>query len=365
MQSRPYLIIPKLIVQPTWGGDYIAKMKNWQDLTFLKDKKIGQSYELFSGTKLAVNINDTSDPKFIPQLGNPDTDEVDTNNFSLTKDVDYIDVPDSGNLLIKINHSKGNSFQIHIKRGQTDPRWKPKAESWYYLEDGKLSFGIKKGIDINEYKNACVKINDYMTNLSKKIKSGEISLEGVRDEAKKYIQTENPWQFVNVYESKKYEVIDPSLGGIHHSWEEDDENYPLGNVVYEIQEDVMDPVSTLRAFDQGKIKDGGSIRELNIDDYFKYLDLDETHNDVNLGDHSKLKNSIYSMDVLEIKDQTMQNINNKFHHLLVRDGAVEIVSPATTLKIGKGHSCYIPKSLENYIIRPLLDKSVVLKTYLT
>jgi len=357
--NRPYLIIPKLIEQPTWGGDYIANLKGWGELPSLKDKKIGQSYELFSGTKLALSITDTSDTRFIPEIGNADNTNIDLDNFKLVEGVDYVNIGLSEPLLIKINHSKGNSFQLHIKHDQNDPKWKPKAESWYYLEDGKLTFGIKKGIDVNEYKKTCVEINESMKSLSSQIVAGQLDVLTARQKAKEFIATHDPHQYVNVYTSKKYEVVDPSLGGIHHSWEEDNENFPLGNVVYEIQEDVMDPVCTIRSFDQGKIKDDGTIRNINIEDYFKYLDVSETNNDIERS--RSLSNSIYAMDIVNVDESVNLVAENSYHHLYVRDGLVEITSNNILLKVGKGHSVFVPQNV-SYIIKPLLQGSVVLKT---
>ena len=61
MSSNPlakiYLIIPKLIEQPTWGGDYILNFKNWQNQDVFKGLKIGQSYELYSETKLRSDLD--------------------------------------------------------------------------------------------------------------------------------------------------------------------------------------------------------------------------------------------------------------------------------------------------------------------
>lgn len=363
LQPRPYLIIPKLIIQPTWGGKYIIESKGWSNLLALKDKKIGQSYELFSGTKLAFSITDTSDPKFIPEIGFPDTPDTIKENFNLVEGVDYLNISDSESLLVKVNQSKGNSFQLHIKQGVIDDKWKPKAESWYYLEDGKLTFGTKNGINLDDYKRTCVEIDKFMQNLSRQIMSGQLDISTARQMAQEFISTHDPHQFVNVYKAKKYEIIDPSLGGIHHSWEEDNEKYPLGNVVYEIQEDVMDPISTIRAFDQGKIKDDGSIRALNIDDYFRFLDVGEEANNI---DRSRtLSNQIYAMDVINVSENLVLNTNGRFNHVYVRDGSVEVASGGIKLKVAKGHSFYIPKELSSYSINPTMENTVILKAYST
>lgn len=371
--DRPYLIIPKLIQQPTWGGTKIAEMKGWQDLNILQDKKIGQSYELFSGSKLSISIDDTSDPKFIPEIGFPDKDDTLKEQFSLQEGIDYINLKNLNQdmpLLIKINHARGNSFQLHVKHGVTDARWVPKAESWYYFEPGLLTFGIKKGINLSEYRETCIRVDNFMKRLSLQIISGSMKIENARSLAKEFIESNNPLSFVNLYESGKYEVIDPSMGGIQHSWEEDLEKYPGGNFLYEIQEDVMDPVSTIRAFDQGKIKDDGSIREVHIDDYFNYLDTNEDHNDITknsqkIKGETVLTTSIYSMDVISLEKKRNFDIGKSFSHLFVRDGSVCVLAGDVNLKIGRGNSCFIPKEVTKYSIEPTSDNTVLLKTYLT
>jgi len=363
-EQRPYLIIPKFIQQPTWGGKYISEMKGWSDLEILKNKKIGQSYELFGGTKLAINITDSSDPMFIPEIGFPDTIDVEKENFKFAEGVDYINILDIDKtmpLLIKINHSKGNSFQLHIKHGIDDKKWRPKAESWYYLEDGKSTFGIKNGCDVNAYKKVCLEIDAYMHNLSSKIQNNEKGVAESRIDARNFIHDIDPWQFVNVLDVNKHDIIDPSIGGIHHSWEEDDEKYPLGNVVYEVQEDVMDPVSTIRAFDQGKINDDGSIRSVHIEDYFKFLDTNPINN---IPERKKeLSNNIYSMEALDIIDNLTLETGNQFHHIFVRDGQVEVNWRKIKLKVNRGHSVFVPKGLGEYSIKSMTNKAVILKTY--
>ena len=62
-----------------------------------------------------------------------------------------------------------------------------------------------------------------------------------------FIAKIDPWQFVQTKYAEAGEVFDMSAGGLHHSWEEDLE-LPAGNILYEVQEDRMDPISTVRAF---------------------------------------------------------------------------------------------------------------------
>src|SRR5581483_1895457 len=75
--KRPYLVVPKLIEQPTWGGQYIAKAKGWQHLKDLDTLKIGQSYELFSGSNLSL-LDSTLDAEFFGEITNRDAAETPT-----------------------------------------------------------------------------------------------------------------------------------------------------------------------------------------------------------------------------------------------------------------------------------------------
>src|SRR5689334_1045070 len=68
---RPYLVVPKLIEQPTWGGELIVKTKGWSHVEPINTMKIGQSYELFSGSNLSL-LESTDDPAFAGELTNRD-----------------------------------------------------------------------------------------------------------------------------------------------------------------------------------------------------------------------------------------------------------------------------------------------------
>jgi hypothetical protein len=369
---RPYLVIPKLIEQPTWGGKYILDMKNWSAIKDFTGKKIGQSYELFSGSKLLLNINASTDSRFVGELGSPDEPTV-FNKTGYEKDVDYVNLADVTDMvekipLIKLNQSNGNSFQLHIKKGVPDNRWLPKPETWYYFEDGLVTYGIKKGIDLEDYKNACKKIETEMKKLSVEVINKNLSLSDAKLKANTLVKEINPWQFVNTHVVKKHSVVDPSLGGIHHSWEEDLENYPLGNVLYEIQKDVMDPVCTIRSFDKGKIKSDGSIREINVSDYFKYLDTDPSHNDIakmtpNREGNSLIKTPDYSLDILELDNEFEDKTDGTFVHLFVRDGAVEVSTSDGRVLVAAGHSCFIGENVLTYSIKPVNKRAVLLKAY--
>lgn len=370
LQGRPYLIIPRLIEQQTWGGSYILEFKNWLNHPNMKGKKIGQSYELFGQSKLLTNITDSKDPSFQPEFGTADGNLISTpykeNEYIvIEKEVVNQSMP----ILIKFTQAAGNSFQLHVKPGVSDQKWKPKPESWYYFEDGLITFGIRRDVNLADYKKTCEIINNHMVDLSQQVKDGTVTLGQAKQNAAKFIRKANPWQFVNTYQVQKHCLIDLSMGGLHHSWEENKQKFPLGNVLYEVQMDVMDPVSTIRAFDQGKIKDNGDIRPIAIDEYFKFLDPDPEVNDFNKHlkkkqDHKLIETPYYSLDIFEIKQPLTDSVDKSFCHLFVREGEVRVKTQEGSVHIGKGHACFIPAHVKEYQIEPLTN-SVVLKTYIS
>jgi len=353
--SRPYLIIPQFIEQPTWGGDYILKLKDWDGAQSQSMGKIGQSHELSSTSLLAISVKNSVELQ--PLINNGGDKQS-----MLVSELEPI------NLLIKLNQARGNSFQLHINPHTKGTKWKPKPESWYFLENGSITLGVAPGADMSQYKNICVEIDTFMNSLSRQVMHGELSLEQARLKASDFVQVKNPWQFVNKHMVNKHDLIDLSMGAIHHSWEEDMENAPLGNVVFEVQIEASDDEATIRSFDQGKIKDDGSVRKLTIDDYFIHLDSDPTHNDISYLKRSREKNNLlstdyYAVDIIEPKEKLIIQTEGKYHHLYVRDGSVSIVGGGIVVMVRKGHSCFIPSSLAQYTVEKIEPNSVVLKTY--
>lgn len=352
MTKKPYLIVPYLIEQPTWGGEYICEKKGWLHKPHLEGKKIGQSYELYDRSLLSTTITSTNDPLFGPEV---------KDTISISEFAEERAFP-----LIKFTQAKGNSFQLHVKPLTDDSRWKQKAESWYYFENGKITFGIKKGIDISKYKDACIAINNTMKRLSAMVVKKELTMEKAKKEAEVFIKNQNPWQYVNVCEVKKGDIVDLSGGGLHHSWEEDVVNYPMGNILYEVQQDVMDPICTIRSFDQGKFKNDGTIREIHIDDYFKYIDIDEKRNTLVVEKNESgvlFDTNYYSLSLLSLQDKKKLESTSSFHHLFVQEGKITVGDAfGNVVVVGQGHSCFIPKGLV-YEIDPSI-KSEVLLTFL-
>lgn len=367
---KPYLIIPYLLEQPTWGGEYILKLKKWDKKSELSGKKIGQSYELYGESLLSTSLTDSTNSSFSPTLSDSlKLSDLINQNPSEILGKKIFEKFGKMPLLIKLNQASGNSFQLHPKTGQIHKRWQAKPESWYFLEDGYISCGIQKNTDVAAYKKVCVNIAEKMRELSKQVKSGAKTVDQARTEAQAFIKTKNPWQFVNRFDVKKYDLIDISGGGVHHSWEENTEKYPLGNIVYEVQIDVMDEFCTIRSFDQGKIKDDGSIREIHIDDYFQFLDSTPEANNFNNLKRQRQGNKLlqtpyYSLDILKITDECKEIMNDSFHHLYVQEGDIKVISAHGSVRVTTGHSCFIPANTKDYTITVNGAKSVVLKTYI-
>ncbi len=372
--QRLYLIIPKLIEQPTWGGDYIVNYKGWRSHGDLINKKVGQSYELYGKSKLATDIIDSSDQQYGPELELLDRQSVYIGLEELVREnpqkvlgPNVYDRYGKMPLLIKFTQAIGNSFQLHRKPAADSSRWKPKAESWYYFERGRITLGIKKGIEVSSYKACCKRIEKTMLAMSENVRKGSIPLEQARAKTKEIIQKENPWQYVNVLDVPKDALIDLSGGGLHHSWEEDPTS-TLGNILYEVQQDVADEDTTVRSFDQGKLKDDGSIRAIHIDDYFRYLDMGDSRNDP---EHAfmypkgttLLSTPYYSLDLLEISGNQAVSLGTSFQHLFVKEGSLEVLTEGGSVKMSKGHSCFIPFAVQSYELRSV-NRAVVLKTYI-
>jgi len=394
--EKIFLVVPKLIEQPTWGGDYILGLKKWSARKPFKGLKIGQSYELFSGTQLMADVHSSEDPDFTGELGYA----ADPRRFhfqgdkmrliplqSLIKNhpkelLGEIALKKTGKevVLVKLTQAKGNSFQLHVKQKDESRKWKSKPESWYYLEPGLLTLGLKKNADINKYKNTCLEIENELKNLSSRIKAKKITYIKAKAEAKKIVEKYNPWKYVNSVKAKKGELIDLSPCGIHHSWEEDEKKYPLGNIVYELCADVMDPVSSIRSFDKGKIKQDGSLRKVQIEDYFKYIDKSPKANDPkahimkpkvlyqdeNIKIASLLRAKFYCMDEITINENSEHRFSTggSYNHIYIRSGRAVIKSSARAVILTAGHSCLIPACLKNYEILPVKGKCEILKTFI-
>lgn len=365
--TKPYLILPKLIEQPTWGGDYIVQQKGWATRPTFHDKKIGQSYELYSGSLLAIDCTDSADERFGPE-GSALTVKTITLADLIAQDPEAVlgQARKNLSLLIKFTQALGNSFQLHVKPGTEDPHWQPKPESWYFLEPGLATLGLQPNSDVANYQAVYIKIDQAMQQLSRQVLDKELTLVQARQQAHELVLRENPWQFVNKVTIPKHSLIDLSAGGLHHSWEDNSTESPLGNVVYEIQVDQTDEASTIRCFDQGKIKDDGTIRPIQIDDYFKFLDTNLGNNVPSSffrhpkGNHL-LSTKYYSLDIIDVQKDSKIIMPDSLCHLFVRDGNLRVKSNGQQLRMTTGHSCFIPAAAKSFL---LTGPATVLMTYI-
>lgn len=389
--SRPYLVVPKLIVQPTWGGDYIIRTKEWHGRTELKNLKIGQAYELYDKSNLST-LTSTTHPSFVGEISDsksveeqthlpgtlPLTELIRENPAQVLGESAYSRFGSSMYLLIKFTQSLGNSFQIHIKDGVSHPRWQTKPESWYYFEPGLITLGVKPETDWEFYQQAVTEIETEIQRLGSQVQIGQVTYHSAKEQIKKLIKKYHPWQYVNLVRVAKDELIDVSPCGIHHSWEEDFEKLPLGNILYEVQLNRMDSISTIRCFDKGKMAKDGTTRPLQIADYFALIDRSPEGNNpqshkrhptflsenVNYSHERLLQTNYYTLEKVTYK--TMGEFTERikeFRHAFVKEGIVEVTCGQIVVEVTAGHSVFIPAGAQEYTIKSKQDKSVVLISY--
>lgn len=388
MQINPFYVIPLLVEQPTWGGQYIAHFKDIrnQDIAF---KKIGQSFELFSQS--FISFTPSAAPAYAwataTNLNNPVFMNRPDDIQSLQSLIEEAPAEILGKkvlkkhgaemkVLIKFTQAQNNSYQVHVRPGQEFSKWLAKPESWYFMENGKATLGINSSTKISEYKQRCIEIDQKAQELSQMVQQQKLAVTEARTQLKTFIDQKHPQQYVNTLQIRKGQVVDLSQGGIHHSWEKD-ELLPNGNIVYEVQVDVMDEFCTLRSFDQGNIKDDGKVRPITIEDYFTALDTDPEHNNplqyqkeaVSHNDQDAVvttlfNNQFYKMIQLSFEHRYggLQTENQgSFHHLFVEEGRVEVKTEEGVWPLEKGWSIFIPAGVEGYQLNSS-GKSVVLKT---
>jgi mannose-6-phosphate isomerase class I len=282
-------------------------------------------------------------------------------------------------VLIKFTQAQNNSYQVHVKPGKEFGKWLPKPESWYYLEKGKATLGLSDPSQSAAYKARCVEIDLKAHQLSDQVRAGEMTLDAAKLELKTFIDQDHPRRFVNTITVEKDAVIDLSQGGTHHSWEVD-ADLPDGNIVYEVQVDVMDDYCTIRSFDQANIKNDGSVRPLAIDDYFQALDLDPTMNDpahflqhaaVETDGNAQLKtlfnNQFYVTELVEfdgVYTGKATQTQESFHHLYPLVESIKVVSGTESWFVPAGWSFFIPASLQQYQIESTGTHGKVLITHL-
>lgn len=266
-----FRVVDELIEQPSWGGEYIAALKGLDQEPAYIGKKIGQSYELALASQV-VNV-DTGELFSLRELIAESPEAI------LGRDVVTVHGSEL-NLLIKLTQAKGNSFQVHLPEGTTLKHWRPKPEAWFYLGPGLFTFGLRAGRRYEEFSSALLQIDRVMQDLSREVTEGRLTVEAARTRAAHEIEKHDPYQYVNTVEARTDDIIDLTAGGIHHSWEEDNERFPMGNLVYEVQIDVPDDSCSMRGFDKGKFLENGRVRPTHTVDYLATVSQDPEYNDL-------------------------------------------------------------------------------------
>lgn len=387
-QVQPAYVIPLIVEQPTWGGQYIAGSKRLRS-PLVDGKRIGQAFELFSGTWLTTAQPTSFAFATATDLAHPEYSDASQAKFSLQEMITADPVAvlgkkgsdrgwESMQVLIKFTQAQNNSYQVHVKPGKAFGKWQPKPESWYYLEKGKATLGLADPSKVEEYKARCLAIDQKAQSLSQQIKAGTKSLADAKSELQTFIDQDHPRRFVNTVAIEKDAVIDLSQGGTHHSWEVD-ASLPEGNIVYEVQVDVMDDFCTIRSFDQGNIKSDGSVRPLAIDDYFQALDLDATmntpahflQNTPTIQDGANIRtlfqNQYYVTERLEFSGKyhgKYTTTDQSFHHIYALDGNIQIEIDHKTWNLEAGWSFFVPAAVPSYSLEVASGQGKVLITHL-
>lgn len=381
---KPVIIAPVLIEQSTWGGDYILEHKG---LKTDSKVKIGQSYELFEHSRVCLDTYKTSHHPCV-YLGDPqkpetwqqlsgDKTKTQTLEAYISQDPDAIlgrKAKSKMRLLIKFNQAKGNSYQLHVP--EATQKWLPKPESWYYFKPGLVTLGVKPDIDWQEYQDCCQKLYDYSQVLSQQVQAKKLTLDQAKTKMHQAIEADNPARFVNHTMIKKGGVVDLSAGAIHHSWEESDQ-FPEGNIVFEVQLQAYDDQSTIRAFDKGKFKDDGSVRQLTIDDYFKHINRDPKYNLAKT--HLKqpkiikktssytltqlFKTQNYQLKKLSLRSQTSHKqilTSGSFTHAFVESGQVDLQTQNSKWTLTQGYGIFIPACISQVQLKPKKQAKLLL-----
>jgi mannose-6-phosphate isomerase class I len=366
LSKGPWQVQDELIEQPSWGGHYIIDLKGLSDVPEWHGKKVGQSYELAKESKLIDPS--TGDVHAIKNL-------IAENATGLLgkKVVDKFG-PEM-NLLIKLTQAKGNSFQVHLPEGKKLGHWLPKPEAWFYLAPGLFTFGMKKGTSFEAFSQVLRSIDDEMHRLSHEVKEGKRTVQDARAQAAQRIESLNPYAYVNVVEADTDDVIDLTAGGIHHSWEEDNQRFPQGNLVYEVQVDVQDEYCSMRGFDKGKFLDDGSLRPTHVNDYLATIENDDEHNELSrhigkpkvISDNGVAKVEVvfrtpyFNTDriTLTTHEHFPQSLADGFHHLFIHAGECKIGDRV----LKQGESYVVPADLGEYAL-VAVDAVTIFKTYL-
>lgn len=372
MNIQPFYVIPILIRQPTWGGDYIVKAKNLNHGQ-LQNEKIGQSYELSAESRISAE-SAAQDAVYLTdsELGAGQQFGAVTSTFDLQSLVNSNPEAILGplppelaglSLLVKFTQASSNSYQVHVKPGNEFHGWQSKPESWYYLEPGRATLGLKPGAEIAQYKRLCEEIEAIARQLSEQVKNEQTGINSAREQLNAFLAENHPSRFVNALQIPKDSVVNLSSGGIHHSWESDP-TLQDGNIVYEVQVDVKDGRSTIRAFDQGSLKDSGVARPLHIQDYFQAINTSPVDNQPESLITQPQGTTINGIKVSALFDTPYYKLHryemngpgsipmktNSYHHVYALRGDLRIEWKDLTLDLREGRSLFIPAICGDYLL---------------
>lgn len=373
MTIQPFYIIPILIKQPTWGGTYIQQLKQLR-FAQLESEKIGQSYELSAESRISADpaaqdscyVMDSSMGS--SQQYGPVTSTIDLQSL-LSVDPKAVlgNIPQLGTstmpLLIKFTQAQSNSFQVHVKPGAEFHGWQAKPESWYFLEEGRATLGLKPGTQIAQYKQSCLEIDAFSRELSNQVKNEMLGLHTAREQLAAFIAERDPHNYVNLVSIPRGSVVDLSEGGIHHSWENNDE-LSQGNIVFEVQLDVKDERSTIRSFDQGNMKESGDIRPLHIEDYFQAINTSPLDNrpdrlirqpqgrtEQGIKHTNLFDTDYYLTTSVETVGPASQAVSiRSFQHIFAQQGDLRVEWRDLTFDLKEGRSLFIPAACEQYLL---------------
>jgi hypothetical protein len=427
--EEPIACEAELIEQPTWGGTAILEKKGLRDDPVWRGKKVGQAFE--NHAQLPVRLPDGWTVSILDVslvLGEP-----------FLGPVAWRTVPAMGQLR-KDTEAYGNSFQMHL----AEPAWIdragrptlliPKSEAMRYLDKpGLLSCGLKCRTDAEwaDYERRLRNIGAGMGELSSKVLAGRLDLLEAGRGARRLILDNNPYVWVNLLIPRPEEVVDFSTPRRHHNWEENNEatrelfaaaGFDLArlqgldvNKLDEIQvglyidlagtavhqkpislaefaglnlirkrERVIvltDDNSSIRGFDKGKFKADGSLRPLDVDTYFAYIDR---RPEANIPERAIVKPDVrrlaegtirrydfatgmYAFTVLETSKPNpgrefsrsfhgrFSAATDSYHHIYADRGPVLITfeSGREPAELRQGYSVFLSGSMGEYGINPL------------
>jgi mannose-6-phosphate isomerase class I len=123
----------------------------------------------------------------------------------------------------------------------------------------------------------------------------------------------------------------------------------------------------------------GSIRSMQIEEYFDAIDRDPAANDpanhmskpkpIRQADGHSLGRLMtsrhYTLDKLTLSglNAKFDDTLNRFVHLFVKSGRIQVTSGSQSIIAGTTHSCFIPAAASEYQVKNLADSSEILISY--